>query len=141
MLPHEVEPGWLTYDGHVAAYQAARDALTLELPEGARLPAMPPPETEPGTLYQSGTGEVAALFAWLYLVERAAVDAHARGDLDEAHRWVTVAAQFVETDTFAKFNDPDVPISWYDHVIAPALRGDFTNLAQDADFNAPRHTS
>lgn len=113
----------MTHDGHVAEYKAAVAALDLEVPPGVVRPKEPPPETEPGTLYFTGTGEVAALLAWLNAVETTALAAHLDGDQAEAQRWVGVAAQFVETDTFTKVNDPDVPISWFDAVIVPARRG------------------
>ncbi|WP_314098286.1 hypothetical protein [Microbacterium foliorum] len=75
---------------------------------------------------------MAALFAWLSAVEIAAVTAHREGRDADAQHWVAVAAQFVETKTYATYNDPNVPVSWFDDVIVPARSGDFSAMAEEA---------
>lgn len=129
---------WTLYEGHVKAYQSAVSALGLELPDGITLPELPAPEPEPGTVYQVGAGAVEALFAWLHAVEKAAIEAHHRGDAQLAQKWVETAAKFIETDTFAKFNDPNVPVSWFEAVIVPARAGDFTPMAADLGIDDTR---
>lgn len=132
LLFPEAEPGWYHRESHVAEYQQTLKHLPLELPRGTVLPTEPP-ASELGTLYQRGAGEVAALFAWLRAIEREALRAHSAGrDLDARH-WVKVAAQFTDTDTYAKFNDHSAPISWHVAVIEPALQGDFAPMAADVD--------
>lgn len=127
------EPGWWFYEGYVAEYRAARAAWNLELPPGVSIPPNPAPEPEHGTLYQHGAGEVAVLFHWLHAVQRAAVDCHRSGNDEMAQHWVEVAAKHVETETFAKYNDPHVPVSWFDAVIIPARTGDFSMMTADVE--------
>jgi hypothetical protein len=136
------ESRWLDHAGYAAEYRAALAALDLPLPSGVSLPSEPAPEPEPGALYEEGAGEVAVLFEWLHAVECAAIGAHRRGDTEVAQHWVTVAAGFIDTDTFAKYNDPDVPISWYDAVIIPARAGHFAAMADEVDARTrPERTS
>lgn len=129
------EPGWNDYEGLLAEYRSSVFRFSLPLPPGFAFAPEPPRDPRPDMLYQVGVGEVSVLFAWLTGVEEAALRAHRRGDAVEASELVHLAGQFVETDTFKKFNDHDAPVSWYDNVIVPALRGDFSALAADLDFN------
>lgn len=129
--PGPETPGWNDYEGYAQEYRLARQRFVLEVPEGDPLPLDPPPEPEPGALYQYGTGDVTLLLAWLRKVQTAAVELNRIGDSAGAQHWVEVAAQFVETDTFAKYNDPNVPISWFDDVILRARAGDFTTMANN----------
>ena len=129
-----IPDGFTLYDEYDVDYQRALRGLTLAVPAGYEFPAHAPAnETGPGetAIYERGCGEVAAMFAWLLAVEEAALSAHAAGNDEEAHGWLLVAAQWPETDTFKTWNDPDVPVSWYDGVLAPALAGDFSVMQDE----------
>lgn len=122
---------WLDYDGMNAEYRATVADFPYERAPRWDFPA-DAIAAEPGTKYQIGSGEVAAYFAWLIALERAAVWAHLAGDVAEARRLVEVAAIFPTAPTFQRYNDPDVPVTWFDAVIVPARAGDFRNLTTDA---------
>lgn len=130
MKHHDLPENWNSCDGHVAEYNAAALHLGLELPDGESLPPLPEVEPDPG-IYEAGSGDVRVLFAWLHIVECAAVRAHHSGDDVESQRWTEVAAKFMETDTFAKHNDHTAPITWFDSVIVPARAGNFGPMAQE----------
>lgn len=122
---------WLDYAGMNAEYRATVKEFPYERAPGWDFPA-DAAASEPGTKYQVGSGEVAAYFAWLISLERAAVWAHLAGEKAEAQRLIEVAAIFPTTSTFQRYNEPDVPVTWLDAVIVPARAGDFRNLAADA---------
>lgn len=135
MTSNEAPGDFVSYAGHTAEYTSALAALDLEIPPGVTLPIEPPAEPEPGTQYEVGGGEVQALFAWLHSVETAAVEAHFAGDDSTAQHWVEVAAQFVNTPTFQKYNDHNFDsesgTSWFAAVIEPARRGDFKAMLEE----------
>lgn len=129
-MDSQPEPGWNHFDGMRAEYLAAVAVFPLPLPPSFTFPVEPEARHDE-TLYADGYGEVAALFTWLLAVEKAALDAHESGNTADAQHWVEVAAMFSGTDTFAMYNDPNVPISWHDAVIVPARRGDFASMAEE----------
>ncbi|CAN7406804.1 hypothetical protein LJR042_002561 [Microbacterium maritypicum] len=81
-------------------------------------------------LYQQGAGEVAALLLWIDGIERAIVRAHLDGDRRKTSGLLTLAAMVPDTEIFKKFNDHQAPVSWFDHLIAPAIFGDYSNIVR-----------
>ena len=127
--------GFTLYEEYDRDYAHTLRTLQLAVPAGHIFPPHAPvTEVRPGetAIYEKGCGEVRAMFAWLTAVECAALTAHAAGDDEAAHGWLLVAAQWPETETFKRWNEPDVPVSWYDGVLAPALSGDFSYMAEEA---------
>lgn len=126
-----LEPGFHLYPGYDAEYQQTLATLALPVPENSKLPVHAPGSPDDRVIYADGCGAVAAMFAWLLAVEEAALSAHYAGDLETTGRWLGVAALWPETEIFKQYNDPNVPISWYDGVLMPALAGDFSRMHEE----------
>ncbi|OAZ40933.1 hypothetical protein A9Z40_03045 [Microbacterium arborescens] len=126
------EPEFTLWDGYLAEWQRTIDALTLPVPDGFTFPALPPGDPEAKVLYAVGCGEVAAMLTWITAVECAVIEAHLAGDHSTADRWLSVAALWPRTSTYKTYNDPDVPITWREAVLIPALAGDFSKMQEHA---------
>lgn len=122
-----------TYDRYNAEYQSTVASFALDLPDGFAFPEDAPGDQTENAIYQMGAGEVAAHLIWVEDIENAAVAAHLAGNKDAAHYLLAAASKFPGTDTFSRFNDNSAPISWYDHLIGPAIAGDFTSLTALVD--------
>lgn len=127
------EPGFNDYATMNAEYLAAVRTMPLACPPSFTFPAAAPGDPDAPVIYEIGRGTVSAYLLAVEAIEEAAVDAHRAGRPLEAARWLNAAAQWPKASVFQKYNDHDVPVSWFDDVIGPALHGDFSRLCALVD--------